>query len=155
MKKLMLSLLGAATMAISSNAMALDTTHLFHAFIERGPFPVPAGELAFEFTQDIPFKACQYVAEWVDTAFRPLSGECWVNEAKTHGEFSCLQNSLLQVPSVVTIEPSIPCTGFDDFQQFRQVFMLMLGETFAPAPMVGLIQFTGAVPIVYGFDLRG
>jgi hypothetical protein len=153
-KKLVLSLLGAAAVAmISSNAMALDTTRQFSAILARGPFPVPAGTLMFEFSQDIPFQACQYFAEWVDTAFLPLSGQCAVDEAKTHGNFSCLQNSLLQVPSVVTLEPSIPCYGFDDFQQFRQVFMLMVGESFGAPDMEGLIQFTGAVPIVYGFEL--
>jgi hypothetical protein len=153
MKKLMLSLLGAATLAISSNAMALDTTRQFSAIIARGPFPVPAGTLMFEFSQDIPFQACQYFAEWVNTAFLPLSGQCAFDEAKTHGNFSCLQNSLLQVPSVITLEPSIPCFGFDDFQQFRRVFMLMLGESFGEPQMEGLVQFTGAVPIVFGFEL--
>lgn len=149
----MLSLLGAAVVAISSNAMALDTRQLFSATIARGPFPVPAGALVFEFSQDIPFQACQYFAEWVDTAFQPLSGQCALDEAKTHGNFSCLQNSVQQVPSVVTLEPSIPCWGFDDFQQFRRVFMLMVGESAGAPDMEGLIQFTGAVPIVYGFEL--
>jgi hypothetical protein len=53
----------------------------------------------------------------------------------------------------LTLEPSIPCFGFDDFQQFRRVFMLMLGESFGVPSMEGLVQFTGAVPIVYGFEL--
>jgi hypothetical protein len=153
MKKLMLSLIGAATLAISSNAMALDTQRQFSAIIARGPFPIPVGTLMFEFSQDIPFQACQYWAEWVDTAFLPLSGQCVLDEAKTHGNFSCLQNSLLQVPSVLTLEPSIPCFGFDDFQQFRRVFMLMVGESFGVPSMEGLVQFTGAVPIVFGFEL--
>jgi len=153
MKKIMLSLLGAATLAISSNAMALDTTVPYTAFISNGQFPVPAGTLLFEFNADIPATACQYVAEWDGTAFLPLSGEIWVDEAKTHGNFSCLQNSMFPVPSFLTLDPANPSFGFDYFQQFRQIAVLMHGESLNH-DNEGLLQFTGAVPIVYGFDFH-
>jgi hypothetical protein len=152
MKKLMLSLVGAATMALSSSAMALDTTAIYQAFVTRGPIPVPVGTLYFEFSADVPGHFCQYAVEW-DNAVPalPLSGQCFLDEAKTHGNFSCIDNSLRPVPSVITIDPLYPdCYGFDYFQQFRKVFVLMLGEDLSNT-LQGLVQFTGAVPIVYGF----
>jgi len=153
MKKIMLSLLGAATLAISSNAMALDTTVPYTAFISNGQYPVPAGTLFFEFNADLPALACQYVAEWAGTAFLPLSGQIWVDEAKTHGNFSCLQNSLYPVPSFLTLDGITPSYGLDVFQQFRQIAVLMVGESLNH-DNEGLIQFAGAVPIVYGFDFH-
>src|SRR4051812_11078706 len=132
MNKLVLSLVGAAAMAVSSSAMALDTTAYYQAFVTRGPVPVPAGALFFEFSADYPGHFCQYAAEW-DNAVAPpgglpLSAELFVNEAKTHGNFSCIDNSLRAVPSIITLEPTYPAYGFDYFQQYRQVYLLMLGE---------------------------
>jgi hypothetical protein len=156
MKKLLLSLLGAATMAISSSAMALNTgIPFYHAFLTRGPIPISVGTMSFFFDFDIPNNACQYVAEWDDNAFAPLSGECFLDEAKTLGNFSCLANSTMSVPSILTLDTTPlggPCYGFDYFQQFRQVFALILGED-SNNVLQGVIQFTGAVPIVYGFEL--
>jgi hypothetical protein len=154
MKKLVLSLLGAATLAMSSNAMALDTTVPYFAFLSRGLQQVPVGLLTFAFFGDVPLQACQYVAEWDDAVtLLPLSGEIVVDEAKTIGNFSCLENSLLPSPSFLTLDPGGPSFGFDYFQQFRQIFVLMVGES-VNHDNEGLIQFTGAVPVVYGFDFH-
>ena len=154
MKKLVLSLVGAAAMAASSSAMALDTTAIYQAFITRGPIPVQAGVLCFEFSLDAPGRFCQYAAEWDDAVTAlPLSAELFVDEAKTHGNFSCIDNSLRPVPSILTVDSAYPAYGFDYFQQYRQVYVLMLGEDLNNT-LQGLVQFTGAVPIVYGFDLR-
>ena len=158
MNKLVLSLVGAAAMAVSSSAMALDTTANYQAFVTRGPYPVPAGVLYFQFSADMPGHFCQYAAEW-DNALpnlpgpATLSAELFVNETKTHGNFSCIDNSLRPVPSIITLEPTYPAYGFDYFQQYRQVYLLMLGGGFDHL-LQGLVQFTGAVPIVYGLELR-
>jgi hypothetical protein len=154
MKKLVLSLLGAATLAISSNALALDTTVPYLAFISRGPVPIPAGVLTFEFFGDIPTTACQYAAEWDNLVpALPLSGQIFVDEAKTQANFSCIENSLLPVPSFLVLDSTFPSFGFDYFEQYRQVFLLMVGES-VNWDNEGLIQFTGASPIVYGFEFH-
>jgi hypothetical protein len=154
MKKIVLSLLGAATMALSANAMALDTTVPYFAFLSRGLAPIPVGVLTFEFFGDIPLTACQYVAEWDDLVpALPLSGQIFVDEAKTQANFSCVENSLLPVPSFLALDGTFPSFGFDYFQQLRQVFLLEVGESLNH-DNEGLIQFTGATPIVYGFDFH-
>ncbi len=155
MKKLVLSLLGAATLAMSSNALALDTTVPYWVFVSRGIAEVPVGLLTFAFFGDMPLQACQYVAEWDDAVtMLPLSGEIVVDEAKTIGNFSCMENSLLPVPSFLTLDMGGPSFGFDYFQQFRQVFTMMLAESPVNHDNEGLIQFTGAVPVVYGIDFQ-
>jgi hypothetical protein len=168
MKKIMLSLLGAATLAISTNAMALIEGRPFMAAIDLGVLtPIPVGTLTFIFTVDEGLAlGCGYVAEWDSNAFLPFSGQCSVVEAKTLGFFSCGSNASMQIPTFVTIDKgpfAIPtivdgvasfCTGFDQFQQFREVGMLMLAEL----PVGGPISFEGiviydGVLIPYGIQL--
>jgi hypothetical protein len=169
MKKLVLSLLGAATVAISSNAMALDPGR-YAVFVDRGQSATPAGFLMAQFDADIPFSGCEYAAEWdnATTGFS-LSAECFLVETKTHGNFSCLQNSLQGIPALVTNDMTLPCTGFDYFGQFRMVQSIMLGESPAPwvtlgppvapnppfprAVLQGLIVFAGPAGYAYGFSL--
>ncbi len=167
MKKLVLSLLGAATLAISSNAMALNTNATFLATVTRGVVPDPVGTLYFAFNADESIHGCGYVAEWDSAALLPFSGQCWVVEAKTLGNFSCPDNAERPVASFVTIDTSVfaapapgpspattPfCTGFDIFQQFRQVWMLMLAEDPMIGSMEGIVEYTAASPIVYGIEL--
>jgi hypothetical protein len=164
MKKILLSLLGSAAMAMSANAMALDTTRTYNAFIDVGAITYPAGSLFFEFTFDEPLPgggACQYVGQWVSPFPAPLTGQCTIREEVTTANFNCLANSLLPVPSVITIDtvnlpqpPAVipPCTGFDYFGQFRTVALLVLGEGITPA-LEGVIQFAGPLGFIYGFNL--
>ena len=81
MNKLVLSLLGAATLAISSNAMALNTNATFLATVTRGITPDPVGALYVMFNADESIHGCGYVAEWDSAAMLPFSGQCWVVEA--------------------------------------------------------------------------
>ncbi len=161
MKKLMLSLLGAATLAISSNAMALVQGRPFSVMLDRGALMDNAGMMMFAFNIDEGlFGGCGYVSEWDSAAMLPISGECYVTEAKTQGNFSCLSNSMMQVPSFVMVDsspltglaPGMPaCTGFDYFQQYRVVYMLMLAED--PTGFTGIISYTPATSLVYGIQL--
>jgi hypothetical protein len=142
---------------VSTSAFALNTAKpLYQVLLARGPAVIPTGTMSFFFDFDIPGAACQYVAEWDNNAFAPLSGECFLDEAKTLGNFSCVANSLIPVPSVLTLDTTAvggPCFGFDYFQQFRQVFTLILGENIDNT-LNGVVQFTGGAPIVYGMILR-
>jgi hypothetical protein len=175
MKKLMLSLLGAATLAISSNAMALNPGP-YQVFLSVGVEPVPVGALLAELEADIPFGtagspspfgACEYVGEWSNGLGPfPLSAECFLVEEKSFANFSCLENSLEGVPTIVAADTVIaPCTGFNYFGQFTQVSSIMLGESFNPPPvpsgpvtpggavMEGIIAFCGPLPGPYGLEL--
>jgi hypothetical protein len=181
MKKLVLALLGAATLAMSSNALALDTTKQYAAVISRGPGPaIPVGVLSFVFWGDLPagfvpgvgngglpgVGQCQYMAEWDDfySGVAPtgglsplgLSGQILVDEEKTVGSFSCLQNSMMPTFSAITLDnsygPSFPNMGFDQFQQVTTVTQLALGESGWSSE--GLIQYYGPPIAVYSFMLN-
>jgi hypothetical protein len=155
MKRFVPSLLGAATLAMSANALALDTTVPYLAFISHGFAEIPVGVLAFELFGDIPLTACQYAAEWDNAVtVMPLSGQIVLDETKTVGNASCPENSILPVLSLLTLDKGGPSFGFDDFEQFQQIFLLMAGESRETHDNEGLIQFTGAVPVVYGFELH-
>ncbi len=122
MKTLALSLLGAAAMAVSSNAMAIDTTRVYVASLTLGGAFIPVGTLLFDFDSQLPPSivhgvpvnpgACAYLAEWLDQTpagwgagtaghVLPLSGQCYFFEQMTHGAFSCIGNSIRGVPSMV------------------------------------------------------
>jgi hypothetical protein len=175
MKKLVLSLLGAATLAVSSNASALNTVPPYQVLIQRGLIGIPVGAAIFEFDSDIPFTPlhpngfCEYDMEWVNelSLSQPLSGlglsaECFLLEQKIHGGNSCLVNSTMGVTSFLVNDPHMACSGFDYFQNFDPVVMIQLGEMFgvnspgAQFHLVGLIQFS--TPLLggsfFGFELR-
>jgi hypothetical protein len=177
MKKLVLSLLGAATLAASSNAMALDTTVPYAVRIQRGPAGVPVGQAMFEFDSDIPFAlptpptlvpplpfpngACEYDMQW-DNFLVPLglSAECFLAEQKTHGSQSCINNSMMGVTSILVSDPTMPCSGFNWFQNIDVVSQITLGEPWSPygapkAVLEGIIQFNSPVVghAIYGLQL--
>ena len=141
MKKLMLSLLATAAMAIPATASALPTQAYFNAFIANGPYDIPVGTIVFDLDADIPGKQCRYYFEWDDTAYLPLSGDGYLDEGKAHGSASCFANAYMAVHTVVTIDPHYPAYGFDRFQQFRLVPYLVLGQDGENADMNGLIQY--------------
>jgi hypothetical protein len=161
MKKLVLSLLGAATLAVSSNAMALNTIPIYQVLLQRGAIGVPVGKAIFEFDSDIPFGvlpgfpqgACEYDMEWVnEVGFSPvgvpvggLTAECFLVESKIHGANNCLLNAMMGVTSFVQNDPTMACQGFDYFQNIDPVTVIQLGEQFSGphdhTMLVGLIQF--------------
>jgi hypothetical protein len=162
MKKILLSLLGAATMAMSANAMALDTTLQYNAFVDRGVIPLPAGAVFFQFDYDDGLPGCQYVGEWLSPFPSPISAQCVIRESKTTANFSCLENSVVPVPGVIVNEtvnlpqppPIPPCSGFDYFGQYRVIATLVLGEDLTNI-LSGIVQFDGPLGFVYGASLVG
>jgi hypothetical protein len=173
MKKLVLSLLGAATLAISSNALALDTQAVYSATVSRGfATAIPVGILQFVFWGDIPSNFgtgplggpgyCQYVAEWdsfLSTVQAPsgtplgLSGQILVDELKTVGQFSCPANAQYPTFSSIALDtgPGFYNTGFDTFQQLTPVLLLSLGES---GPILeGVVEYGGPVNVVYSIIL--
>lgn len=131
MKKLVLSLLGAATLATASNAMALDTTVIYNVQIAtRGLVPTFAGAIVFDFDSEafgtVPLDpggpvggsplilpgSCVYSAEWLSggqiaspplppTAPLLLSAQCFVAEQMVHGATGCIPNAIRAVPTTV------------------------------------------------------
>ena len=176
MKKLVLSLLGAATLAIASNAMALDTTRPYMAGISRGGMFTPAGVLVFDFDSEAfgPISgggplfpgSCVYAVEWISTAPGttgplPLSAQCFFNEQRIHGGLSCMSNALHGLPTVVNAvvdsnSMNDICDGVNPFGQISKILMLQLGEEFMPE-LTGLVQFDSWIAnhTVYGLQLLG
>ena len=162
MKKILLPLLGAAAMAVSSSAMALDTTLQYNAFVDDGVNPLPAGAVFFQFDYDDGLPGCQYVGEWLSPSPAPLSAQCVIRESKTTANFSCLENSTVPVPGIIVNEtvnlpqpPAIPpCTGFDYFGQYRVIATLVLSESLTNV-LSGILQYDGPLGFVYGTSLIG
>ena len=175
MKKLVLSLLGAATLATASNAMAMPTNDTYGVFISTG-IALGAGTFAgvafFDFDSEF-FNvggavtpggpafpgSCVYSLQWLNESLNnfpaapleplALSSQAWVQEQMSHGYGSCMENSITVVPSIVTMAPITaygPSTGFDQFGQIDTIAALQLGEVGFPKPMLsGVVQFASAL----------
>ncbi|APR88157.1 hypothetical protein A7982_13506 [Minicystis rosea] len=150
MKKIVLSLLCAAAMSVSASASALPSQAVFNAFINAGATDIPVGQLFFSLDADIPGQACRYYYEWDSAAVLPLSADGYVLEAKVQGHASCVSNAVTPFATVVQNDSSFPSFGFDRFQQFRQVNLLVLGEDNTDGTLSGIIQFA-STPASPGF----
>jgi hypothetical protein len=169
MKKLVLSLLGAAALATSSNAMALNTIQPFTVTLNVGRLvPIFAGVAMFDFDSmsfNLPTAvgvqpptgvsfpgSCVYQMEWINATpassfgpgLLPLSAQCFVAEQMVHGAVSCVPNALHNFPSLLNAmtDPSDlndPCDGFDPFGQISKILVLQIGES-APE-LEGIVQF--------------
>ncbi len=70
---------------------------------------------------------------------------------------SCFANAVNPLATVLTLDMFYgqPSTGFDTFDQFRTVQTLMVGESPSPCGLnQGIIEYTGAVPVIYGFEFH-
>lgn len=142
MKKLLVSLLGAAALAIPASAHALPTNVVYNVFIANGPVDLPAGQMIFDLDADLPaYRQCRYYVEWDNAAYLPISADGFVVEYKTHGSASCLLNAFYPVHSVVTADPHYPFYGFDRFAQYRAVSIFTVGEDGENAEMNGIIAY--------------
>jgi hypothetical protein len=205
MKKLVLSLLGAATLATASNAMAIDSTRVYSVNITTGGNLIQtfAGAAFFDFDSEnfnlgglaptIPplgvnpagavFPgSCVYSLQWIDQGLNQLlppgaaagnvlgtnapgplalSAQAWVGEQMSHGNGSCFENALRQVPSIVTLANGVaygPSFGFTQFGQLNTIATLSLGESFFPDPaLIGVIQFATVLgnQSIFGIAFRG
>lgn len=149
MKKLVLSLLGGAAMAISSNAMALDSAVPYLVQLTRGLAPpTPLGVMAFAFEQDngintpianptspvapiigvpvVSAGSCSYAVEWdslgavQQSAALPLSAQCFVAEAKVIGNFGCVENQLVNFNTILSLDLSFASSTDTGCQGFDQ-----------------------------------
>ncbi len=153
MKKLGLSLLVAGAMAMAStSAWALDTGVTYDAFIVNGFVDIPVGQLFFSLDADYPGLTCRYELEWANYAFLPLSGDCFVDEYKVHGHRSCVINAAMPIHTSLTLSQGTACYGFDKFQQYEQVLMLVAGEDGDSGEIDGTVLETGAATGPYGFE---
>jgi hypothetical protein len=153
-KKLLCLLACADALLTPLRASALDDLFRFVVlFVPSGP--VSVGTMGCQFDADLGRGGCLYDCEWDNAAFPPLSAECFLDEAKTLGNFSCLTNSDVSFTTVLALDTSSPggsCTGFDPFQQLREVSALSLGES-SSGELSGTVQLTCAVPVVYSIDI--
>lgn len=139
MKKVLLSLVAAAAMAIPASAMALDTNQEYAVSIFNGASETDVGTMNFGLVSS-EGNACIYYYEWVSED-ELISLDCLVAEAKALGHRGCLDNADESFDTVITRAtlPGWPgdvdsdvnddCQGFDRFRLDREILFLVLGES--------------------------
>jgi hypothetical protein len=136
-----------------SAAWALPHDTLFKVALADGPDPsdgTPVGALSFVPVIESP-GACTYYVDWDDAEGGAFEAGCWVNERKIHGHMTCAANSRDTFTTLVTMEARFPCWGFDRHARPRELFMLVGAEHTDPAGLIGLIQWTAAMPLLAPF----
>jgi hypothetical protein len=113
--------------------------------------------------------SCVYSLQWIDQGLNQLlpgspgatglgtnlpgplalSAQGWVAEQMSHGNGSCFENALRQLPSIVTLANGNaygPSFGFTQFGQINTIATLSLGESAFPGPtLTGVIQFASVL----------
>lgn len=153
MNKILASLSCLACSLLASGAEALPTGAAFDAFLESGPYDpaILVGKLRFVFDSEIAGGACRYVTEWQTTTGLTTVGQCYLDEATWLTHTSCVQNAAGPMEGIVVLAPGQDCTGMDGEAQPTRIFQLMLGERATDATMEGILQYTAASSVLYGF----
>ncbi len=151
--KLWCALACIGSLAIPASARALPEGLLYDVSIFHGQVPTPVGQIIFFLFTNSPFISCQYFYQWTDSASEPSLAEGLVDEPLTLAHRSCFDNRSVAFSTIVQLDSQSSSFGFDASQHFQQVFAMVLGET-PQAVLSGTIQFTGAVSIVDGIDIR-
>jgi len=155
MRPLLLSALVVGALSLPGRALALPTQLVYDILSPDGPDLGDANELGllfFDLDADLG-KACRYYMEWTNNlGDEALSVDCYLAEAKTHGASSCVANSGALVPTVITNDRSLPCTGFNTNGVISPVFLLLAGESHTTGKLDGIIQFTAANTVLYALD---
>lgn len=147
------SVLAAGILVTAARASALPTQIVYDATIFDGQDLSDAsdvGVLLFELDADTG-RSCRYYMEWMNPNDTPLSVDCFVEEAKTHGGASCFANASNPVDTIITNDPRLPCSGWDTNGQAAPVFLYLLGESSETPYLNGIVQFSPAGPWLYGF----
>ena len=136
MKRMML-FASLAAISISSGAMAV-TEGPRRAVAVSGQ---PAGFASFYLNGNVggPAGAWSYYMDWQGPLLAAGSAACYMTELKALGATSCLGNRLVDVPTNLTSLPG--CEGFDEYGLIEDV-SLVLGGSFAGAPMSGVVLFS-------------
>jgi hypothetical protein len=154
MKALVLSAVVAACTAVpAGHAFGLPTQIAFNAFLADGPDLSDAtdvGVLLFDLDADTG-KTCRYYMEWLNENDVPLSLDCFVEEAKTHGSASCVADASAAVDTVIARDPLFSCSGWASNGQVSPMFQFVLGESADTADLNGVVLFSPADPFLYGF----
>jgi hypothetical protein len=154
-KALVLAALVAGALSIPGSAAALPTQSVYDVSSPDGPDLSDADELGillFDLDADTG-RSCRYYLEWSDNVdTEALSVDCYVDEAKTHGASSCVANSQVAVPTILTNDRRFACTGFNTDGVVTPVFMLVAGESAGTGRLDGVIQFTAANTVLYSLS---
>lgn len=153
MRRSSLLLTCAVLLTIPASARALPVDTPFTIVVSNGPDPNDAkavGALSFKLIDDMG-RVCRYAGGWSGAAPNAIVTGCVLEEMKTHGHASCLLNSQDAFDTVILKGPRAGCTGFDVFGQHRDLFLLIGAESADPAGIIGILQWTAAMPIVSAF----
>jgi hypothetical protein len=153
MKALVRSVVAAGILATVGHASALPTQIVYTATIFDGQDLSDAsdvGVLLFELDADTG-RSCRYYMEWLNPNDTPLSVDCFLEEAKTHGAASCFSGASNAIDTILTNDRRLPCSGWDTNGQASPAFLYLLGESGETPYLNGVIQFSASSPWVYAF----
>lgn len=157
MKALVSSVVATAILGVAAHAFGLTTQIAYDVTLYDGydlSDATDVGVLLFELDADTG-RSCRYYMEWMnanDDVSR-LSVDCYMQEAKTHGAASCFLNATRAVDTVLTNDPSLPCSGWDSNGQASPVLRYVLGEGSDTPYLNGIVQFSPAGPWLYPLGL--
>jgi hypothetical protein len=151
MKALVRSVAAAGMIVAAWPASALPTQIAYNATLYDGLDLSDAsdvGVLLFELDADIG-PSCRYYMEWLNPNDTPLSVDCFMDEAKTHGAASCFANASNPVNTILTNDPRFPCSGWDSNGQASPVFLYLFGESSETPYLNGIVQFSAGAPWLF------
>jgi hypothetical protein len=151
--KLLASLSCLACSLLVSSAEALPTGAAFDAFLEGAPTSpaILVGKLRFLFDSQVAGGACRYVTEWQNETGFVTVGQCYLDEATWLAHTSCVENAAGPMQGIVVLAPGQTCTGIDGESQPASIFQLVLAERPTDGSLEGILQYSAASTLVYGF----
>lgn len=72
--------------------------------------------------------ACEYTVEWVSPTGL-VSTDCVLQEMTIHGRRSCLRNGFINFPTLVNLDTSCECAGFDENMLLWDILDICLTES--------------------------
>ncbi|MFT3768936.1 MAG: hypothetical protein QM820_26140 [Minicystis sp.] len=156
MRSLLLSLMCAASLAIPATVRALPVDTKLDMVILDGPDPLNVnnvGTIGFKLDSDLG-DACRYAGAWDASFAGTIMARCSLDELKTHGHGSCFANSQVAFSSMLIKDPRASCSGVDRFGQQQDIFLLIGAEMGDLSAIVGIIQWTAALPILSAFEAQ-
>jgi hypothetical protein len=145
-KRLLFLLLGGMSFVIPARAQALPEEKVFDLLIPDGPDPLDAasvGTIMFALDADAR-DGCRYYGAWDDTKNHSVGAGCYLDEWKDRAHIDCGDNSQASFLTMVTLDGTLPCVGFDPQAKPTTLFRLTAIELPDPGGLVGLVQWTAA-----------
>ncbi len=135
-------------------AWALPSETVFELRLVNGPNEVDATSVAtvrFRMTEDVGW-GCRYSAGWQGTYDGAFSTPCAVDEFKTHGHQSCVDNANEAFATLLVKPARSDCAGFDTMARTLDIAMLVALVMPDGPTVVGLLMWAGGAPFPVAFE---